>query len=102
MIYEGKFTHLDMLVQMVKTRATEYIMVMDENKHDPGTLGSKVVGGWSPPVEGTLKPNWDAVTNGKGGKVGMGVVIRNHNENYMQQKAASSTDVLILLLRRLW
>ena len=45
MIHEGKFIHPDMLVQMAKTRVTEHNMVMDENKHEPGTLRSEVVHG---------------------------------------------------------
>jgi hypothetical protein len=84
---KGNLFTLMMLVQMAKTRGAEYNVVKDENKHDPRTTGRDVVHVWSPPTEGTLKANWDAAPNGKGGKMGMGVVIRNHDEELYAAKS---------------
>jgi ribonuclease HI len=42
---------------------------------------------WSPPMEGTLNANWDAASNVKGGKVGMGVVIQNHDGEFQAAKS---------------
>jgi hypothetical protein len=47
MIHEGRFTHPDVLVQMAKTEVAELNMVMDENKHEPGTPEREIVHVWS-------------------------------------------------------
>jgi ribonuclease HI len=75
-------------MQMAKTRVTEHNMVMDENKTELGTQRSEIVHGWRPPAEGILKANWDAAINGKGGKMGMGVVIRNNNGKFCAAKSS--------------
>ena len=64
----------------------KFIMAMGRNEGEPGMSGREDVHVWSPPVEGTLKANWDAASNVRRGKMGMGVVIRNHKGKFRAAK----------------
>jgi hypothetical protein len=101
LIYEGKFSHPNMLVQRVVNQVADFDKAMVRERHEGERTRSTDVEKWKAPPFGRMKVNWDATLNIQGGRIGMGVVIWDH-EGCVRAVKYSSRDDLILLLRKQW
>ncbi|XP_059439185.1 uncharacterized protein LOC132171798 [Corylus avellana] len=78
LLHEGVFIHPNMLVQRVVNGVADFGKAMGREYHEGEPTGSMDVEKWKAPPTGCLKVNWDAALNLTGGRMGMGVVIRDH------------------------
>jgi ribonuclease HI len=75
---EAFATRRSVMVQKVKMAMEEYGQVMGSQSADTRQPEDRLDESWKAPSMGRLKANWDAALNKKDGRLGMGVVIRDH------------------------
>jgi ribonuclease HI len=78
-LHGGIFTHPRELVLQALRAAEEY-----KQAHFEGDVSSVVEQGsvessWQAPMYGWVKANWDAALDGRTGRMGFGVIVRDHN-----------------------
>jgi hypothetical protein len=87
-LHEGRFTNPNVLVQMANSKVMEFNKLHEGNATEPTLAGRENMQNWKPPEADILKANWDAALNIKGGKMGMGVVIRDHAGGFRAAKCS--------------
>jgi hypothetical protein len=78
-IHGGNFVQPGVLIQLVKKSVEEFQQAHEgEEEIRPNSPRSGLMR-WQAPVHGWVKVNWDATLDSKDGRMGYGVVIRDHN-----------------------
>jgi ribonuclease HI/ribosomal protein L37AE/L43A len=78
LIHEGTFSHPNAIIGQATTALKEYHHAQMESKAEEAPRGQAQSGGWEAPQLGWHKVNWDAALGVHSGKMGLGVVIRDH------------------------
>ena len=78
LIHEGTFSHPNAIVVQATTALKEYHYAQMEPKVEVAPLGHAQSGGWEALQLGWHKVNWDAALGVQSGRMGLGVVIRDH------------------------
>jgi hypothetical protein len=77
-VFSGSFKSPKEILQMAKDQLEVFNMVNQPiSKEGPGTRRT-TISLWTKPPPGVLKTNWDAAVDGKRRKIGVGVIVRNH------------------------
>jgi hypothetical protein len=77
-LHEGRFTNPNMLAQTAKSKVLEFNKVQEGYETEPESPREANMQTRKPPDAANPKANWDAAFNNKEGRMGMGVVIRDH------------------------
>jgi ribonuclease HI len=79
-VHEGTFIHPNILVKQAQQEVELLKSLRDEDKkHRSDSPGNPLRSAWQAPPQGWYKANWDASVDRKKGRVGLGVIIRDHN-----------------------
>jgi ribonuclease HI len=78
LIHEGTFEHPDFLVKQAHQEMEVLRNLMDEERRKKEPPDDPPNSTWKAPPQGWYKANWDAGIDRKKGRVGLGVIIRDH------------------------
>jgi ribonuclease HI len=77
-IHDGSFLHPNRLIMQAVQAVEKYQMILAERKVKLAPNRDPSSSHWTTPPPGFFKANWDAGFDRKMGRVGLGVVIRDH------------------------
>lgn len=78
LLHEGVFLHPKEVVTRASMSLQEYTQAQNWVPHTRPSGGAECMINWRPPPLGWLKVNWDAAVDKSNGRIGLGVVIRDH------------------------
>ncbi|XP_059460184.1 uncharacterized protein LOC132189464 [Corylus avellana] len=92
-IHEGVFTHPNDLVLAVGT-AVDEVQQVNMTKIPKHTLRVEAQQQWKKPPEGWLKVNCDAALDVRNGRIGVGVLVRDHEGRVMAARSVTKSGFL--------
>jgi ribonuclease HI len=95
-VFKGEFKDPRELVQAARTQIDQHDKAMDKrNMVHPieGQTSNRAFVRWKNPPLGVLKINWDAALDPKTGKMGMGIVARDHEGRVLAMSSSIQTQI---------
>lgn len=86
----GDFLAQDVLVRLAKEQMEACDIAAGRTEEHRPLQINQVVGRWIKPPEGTMKINWDAAVDSSNGKIGMGIIARDHVGRVIAMACGSS------------
>jgi hypothetical protein len=77
-IHEGAFSHPNSIIEQARQELVLLKTLTEGETGNAPPVGDPPSTSWKAPPQGWLKANWDAGLDRKNGRVGLGVVIRDH------------------------
>jgi hypothetical protein len=86
-IHGGYFSHPNLIVQQASQEDEHAQMIIVKQRGHGPSVGEAPMTGWKAPPQDSFKINWDAGMDQKRGRVGLGVVIRDHQGRMWASKS---------------
>ena len=86
-IYEGQFTHPNNIVHAAETAVHDYVLATkDADQRGAEQVERPVM--WLKPDRDWAKVNMDATIDKGSGRIGLGIILRDHGCNFLAAKSA--------------
>jgi hypothetical protein len=90
-IFGGKFTSPKAIIQTAKDQLETFNSVESQRATTSSLSRRTDTSCWKPPPMGVLKSNWDAAVDGRGKRIGIGVIVRDHDGGAMAMLSETQT-----------
>jgi hypothetical protein len=77
-IHDGNFIHPNVIARLTKNGVEEYMKANQQRSRQWGEDGGRDSIRLTAPENGWLKVNWDIALDKSNGRIGVGVIVRNH------------------------
>jgi ribonuclease HI len=86
-MHGGSFQHPNSIVKLAQQATEVYQSLRNGRDVEPTVFTEVIENVWKAPSPGWFKANWDAGIDKKNGRVGLGVIIRNHRGAMVASKS---------------
>jgi ribonuclease HI len=83
-VHSGILTHPVQLVRVAVASLDDFKRVNQRGGVQVEASENSAVENWKPPLENTLKINWDAAVDSKKGIVGLGIIVRDERGDFIE------------------
>jgi hypothetical protein len=102
LIHEGTFEHPNFPVKQAQQEVELLKTLLDEERKKHGQSDNPSSSTWKAPPQGWYKANWDAGIDRKKGRVGLGVIIRDHTRIIWAAKSQTRHGFLDPTIAEAW